>query len=246
MIPKNLNEHPFYGLDLNVEQRAFANAIYDENVRIVFCDSKAGTGKTVVSLGVANLLKEYGFYDEIYYIVAPVQERALGYLPGTEEEKTAPYQGPLIDALTTLGINPRAIVSEMRYQDVKSGLSFITLMPHTYMRGKTLSKKIVIIDEAENFYGDELKKVLTRIKDDCKVVVIGHDAQCDLVGHTDRSGFVPYVKLFEDTKDPRVAVCKLSKNYRGFISQTADSLIFSDTTSDWFVEKGDKNGEVES
>lgn len=234
---KDLNDHIFYGLDLNPEQREFANAIYDENIRIVFCDSKAGTGKTVISLGVANILKEYGLYDEIYYIVAPVQERALGYLPGTEEDKILPYQAPLLDALETLNIDPRAIQSENRYEDLKSGRSFIKILPHTYMRGKTMSKKIVIIDEAENFYGDELKKVLTRLKDDCKVIVIGHYAQCDLVGHTSRSGFRPFLELFKSTRDPRVAICKLHKNYRGFISQTADSLIFSDTDDNWEVEE---------
>lgn len=244
-LPRDFNDDIFYGLELNEEQKVFANAILDENVRIVFCDSKAGTGKTVISMGVANLLYHSGKYSGILYVVAPVQERALGYLPGSEEEKIAPYKGPLLDALETLNIDERAIKSELRYEDIKTGVSYIEMVPHTYMRGKTLSGKVIIIDEAENFYGDELKKVLTRIKDDCKVIVIGHDAQCDLVGHTDRSGFVPYVRHFEETHDPRVAVCKLTKNYRGFISRTADELIFSDWTSQWRVERSEDEDETE-
>ena len=56
--------------------------------------------------------------------------------------------------------------------------------------------KVVIVDESQNFYFDELMKVLTRIHDNCKVIVIGHDGQNDLINNPERSGFVPYLKWF--------------------------------------------------
>lgn len=72
---------------------------------------------------------------------------------------------------------------------------------------------------------DELKKVLTRINDNCKTIVIGHDGQIDLYSNPERSGFVGYADWFDG--DSRVAVCKLTKNYRGWVSQHADDFDFA-------------------
>ena len=64
--PVNLLDEPFYGYDLDAEQMAFANAIWDKDIDIVFCNARAGTGKTTIAVGVANMLAQYGVYDEIY------------------------------------------------------------------------------------------------------------------------------------------------------------------------------------
>ena len=79
--PRTLDGHPFYGLVLDEDQMNFANAILNPENLIVFCDSKAGTGKTTIATGVANLLVQHGEYDGIVYIAAPVQEEKLGYMP---------------------------------------------------------------------------------------------------------------------------------------------------------------------
>ena len=81
---------------------------------------------------------------------------------------------------------------------------------------------VIIIDEAQNYYMDELKKVLTRMSDNCKVIVIGHSGQIDLYHNPENSGFVRYLNHFKD--DPRTAVCELSTNHRGWISSYADAL----------------------
>ena len=98
-------------------------------------------------------------------------------------------------------------------------------MTHTFLRGTNFENKVVIVDEAQNFYFDELKKVLTRVHDSCKVIVIGHDGQNDLISNPERSGFVPYMEWFNN--DERTAVCRLEKNYRGWISQHADDLTYN-------------------
>ena len=69
---------------------------------------------------------------------------------------------------------------------------------------------------------NELKKTLTRCHDDCKVIVIGHNLQCDLP-NVSNSGFIRYLQHF-DCGDERVAICNLTKNYRGWISSKADEL----------------------
>ena len=101
----------------------------------------------------------------------------------------------------------------------KRGTGFVKLLTHTYLRGTNLSKKVVIIDEAQNFTASELKKVLTRIHDDCKVIVVGHTGQVDIGG---RSGFAQYVEHFRGCA--RCAVCALTVNHRGWMSTHADAL----------------------
>ena len=90
------------------------------------------------------------------------------------------------------------------------------------MRGCNFENKVVILDEAQNLYFYEMKKVLTRMHDNCKIIVIGHSKQCDIYHNPERSGFVKYLNHF--AKDDRCAVCTLSKNYRGWISNMADEL----------------------
>ena len=110
--PLGLSDHPFYGLELDDEQKAFRDAIYDREKLIILCNSKAGTGKSTIALGTANLLVQYGLYNGIVYIVSPTMEQKQGYLPGSVEEKTAPYSEPLLDAMSTLGIPESVLISD--------------------------------------------------------------------------------------------------------------------------------------
>ena len=89
--PQTLDEHPFYGLFLDEEQKAFRDAIWDPEKLIVFCNAKAGTGKTLIATATANLLVQYGRYDGIVYISSPTQEGKLGFLPGEIADKVSIY-----------------------------------------------------------------------------------------------------------------------------------------------------------
>ena len=224
-IPASLSGHIFYGFDLDEDQRAFRDAIWDANKRIIFANARAGTGKTTVALGVANLLYSYGLYDGVAYIVAPTQEQKQGFLPGGTEEKTAPYMEPLYEAIININLNPTQVISsDDNMQARKNGTAFIQCMPHTFLRGVNFENKVVIIDEAQNFYLSELKKTLTRMHDSCKVIVIGHTGQMDLYRHPENSGFAAAIELFRQQEDERVAVCELTHNHRGWISSVADQL----------------------
>ena len=224
-IPTSLEDHLFYGLSLDEEQMAFRDAIWDPEKLIVICNSKAGTGKTTVALGVANLLVQYGLYDNIIYIMAPTQEQRQGYLPGGLEDKNAPYKEPLIEAMNTLGIHSSALINEDSIKYIKTGEAYIQFTVDTYLRGCNFENSVVIIEEAQNYHFDELKKTLTRIHDNCKTILIGHDKQCDLYKHPERSGFVPYLKAFEKIKDDaRVAICTLKTNHRGWLSTFCDAV----------------------
>lgn len=221
--PKTLDGNPFYGLELDEKQAAFRDAIWNPEKLIVFCNAKAGTGKTTIAAATANLLCDYGFYDGIVYIASPTQEQKQGYLAGSIEEKSEPYFEPFYQALTRIGVNLNT-ASFDNIMNEKNGTAYIRCMTHTFLRGTNFENQVIIIDEAQNYYFDELMKVLTRIHDNCKVIVIGHDGQIDLYKNPERSGFIRYLNWF--APDERTAVCELTKNYRGWISQHADALIY--------------------
>lgn len=224
-IPDTLEGHIFYGMNLDENQRKFRDAIWDKHNIITICNAKAGTGKTTIAVATANLMYGYGIFNKISYIVFPTMEQKQGFIPGSPDEKNSPYRQPLDDALMTIGVNPgTAIISDDMINN-KQGNSYIEFISDTYLRGTNFDNQIVIIDESQNAYKDQLKKVLTRIHDNCKVIMIGHNGQCDIIKHPERTGFEPYISAFKKIEeDPRVCICELTKNYRGWLSEFCDNV----------------------
>lgn len=221
--PETLENNPFFGLKLDKQQKYFRDCIWNDEKNIIFCNSRAGTGKTTIATATADLLCKYGKYQGIVYIASPTQEQKQGYLAGSIEDKSEPYFEPFYQALNKIGVNLNtAFTDDITNQ--KNGTGYIECLTHTFLRGCNFENKVIIIDEAQNYFVDELKKVLTRLHEDCKVIVIGHSGQCDLYSHSERSGFVTYLKHFEKLNDDRVAVCELSNNYRGWIANWADQI----------------------
>ena len=220
--PDTLEGLPFYGIKLNEEQKIFRDAIWNKDKNIIFCNAKSGTGKTTVAVMTADLLVKYGLYEGIVYITAPVQEKKLGFMPGDCRQKTDYYNDPFYQAAEEAGININVCLND-DINNLKNGTGYIDLTTHVFMRGSNVKSKVVIIDESQNYYFDELKKVLTRMHDSCKVIVIGHSGQIDLHHNPENSGFVKYLNWFKDEK--YCEVCELTKNYRGRVSNRADDLI---------------------
>ena len=212
---------PFYTFTLDDEQRAFVDAIRDKRNTIIFCDAPAGTGKTTLAMGAANLLyhDKRNELDGIVYIVSPYGEQKQGYLPGSITEKSEVYYEPAYQAMIEVGMNPHVDVYSESMIAKKRGEGYVKLLTHTYLRGTNLQNKVVILDESQNYTVAELKKVLTRIHDSCKVIVIGHTGQIDIRGG---SGFQKYLEHFQGHE--KCAVCKLTTNHRGWLSTFADEL----------------------
>lgn len=221
--PSSLEGHAFYGLRLDEEQKKFRDAIYDPSKEIIFVNAKAGTGKTTIAVATSILMCRYHLYDDIVYVVHSVGD-AQGYLPGTISEKSSVLFEPLYQAIIRSNENPQQVICSESLALQKMGQSFITAITDTYLRGSNLGderKTILILDESQNYDVFSLRKTLTRACKSTKVIVIGHDGQIDLRDPS-RSGFVPCMNHFKNTGDPRVAICTLSRNYRGFVSNTAD------------------------
>ncbi len=205
-----------YANKLTDEQKEYVDSIIDNQLTIV--NAKAGTGKTTLAVMAARFLER-----ELVYIFSPVEEKTLGYTPGSVEEKEAKYIVPLKDALLEINENPeKVLIYEDNVENVKNGNAWVQAMSHTFARGTNIKgNKLVIIDESQNFTRGELKKVLTRIHDDVKVVMIGHDGQIDLKD-SNKSGFIPYLEHFRN--ESYAKVCNLTVNFRGLLAQHADDL----------------------
>ncbi|WP_342439305.1 PhoH family protein [Paenibacillus sp. FSL L8-0436] len=207
----------FFGFadKLTDEQRIYVNSIFDN--RVTFVNAAAGTGKTTMAVAVAKMLGK-----PLVYVISPVEEKRLGFLPGGVKAKESVYFTPLEDALYEIGEDPRkAIFDEENVEAQKRGDVWVYPKSHVYVRGTNVKGKTVIISEAQNFTRRELKKVLTRLHDDCRVIVEGHSGQSDLPDPS-KSGFVPYLEHYRD--QPYVNVCELTVNFRGEIATHADKL----------------------
>lgn len=211
----------FYNFILDEGQEKFVQAVKSPKNTIVFCNAKAGTGKTTLAMGVANLIVQdkRNEIDGIVYIVSPYGEQKQGFLPGSVTEKSEVYFEPAYQAIIECNLNPNVVVCNESMTSKKRGDAYIKMKTHTFLRGSNLSKKVIIIDEAQNFTVAELKKVLTRIHDDSKVIVIGHTGQIDIES---QSGFARYIEHFRNFENGEI--CELTVNHRGKLSSFADAL----------------------
>ncbi|MBM3513976.1 MAG: PhoH family protein [Alphaproteobacteria bacterium] len=134
----------------------------------------AGTGKTYLAIAYAVRALEAGRIDRIILSRPAIEAgEALGYLPGTMEEKMSPYLRPLYDAL-----NDRLGGKRLR-QYMADGT--IEIAPIAYMRGRTLNNSFVVIDEAQNCTYGQIKMLLTRLGWHSTMVITGDPDQSDLL-----------------------------------------------------------------
>lgn len=197
---------------MTTEQEAYVDSIFNNQLTIV--DARSGSGKTTLAVASAHLMQK-----PLVYLFNPVEEGKLGFRPGTQCEKESDYLQPLRDALLAINENPmRSIATDAT--SMKQG-AWIEAKSHIFLRGTNLSDVTVIVDEAQNMTLPDLKKILTRIHDSCKVIVIGHTGQCDL--HDPRkSGFPTLINHFRDKEYAQFLV--LTKNFRGILAQDADEM----------------------
>lgn len=223
-IPQTLDDHPFFGLQLDEYQKKLVDAVWNRSKKIYLVNSIAGSGKTLISTALGVLMTKYGIFDKVVYITFPgIYEKTQGFLPGDLIQKSEPYFQPLYDALLEINELPDHVCNTS-VQAVENGSAYIECAVSTYMRGINIKNAFVIIDEAENADLNTLAKVISRINDDCVAMVIGHSGQCDMYDKS-QSGFdacIDYqTKYHPDTSEE----FKLLINHRGEISKYADLML---------------------
>lgn len=220
--PKTLEGHPFYGLDCSdKEQITYRDALWDRDKRFIAVDACAGSGKTTLAVAVALMYVKYAICDEALYIRTPSSEGRIGFLPGERQSKERPYMQPLYRALIKLGENPLSVINDETMVNQKSGEGIFTTMTDVYMLGDDLERKFIIIDEAQCMTNEQLRAIITRCHDDCKVVVIGSTLQIQGIKESE-SGLKHCIEHFSGKEWAQI--CYLTKNYRGEMSAWADKL----------------------
>lgn len=188
--------HAVWGINARNREQDFAlNLLMDPEIDFVTLLGAAGTGKTLLTLaaGLAQALDEQ-LYKEIIMtrVTVPVGED-IGFLPGTEEEKMAPWMGALMDNLEIL-TQPASGGSKWgRTATDEFLMSKIKIKSLNFMRGRTFLNRYIIIDEAQNLTPKQMKTLITRAGPGTKVVCLGNIAQIDTPYLTETSSGLTYV-----------------------------------------------------
>lgn len=163
----------------NVEQRCAIDLLLRDDIKLVTLVGQAGTGKTLLALacGMRKVFDE-GTYSRIL-VSRPIMPlgRDIGYLPGTKEEKLFPWMQPIYDNLDYLCASTGGESNEtLRWvMDSKK----IEMEAVTYIRGRSLPKMYIIIDEAQNLTPHEVKTIISRAGEGTKVILAGDPTQID-------------------------------------------------------------------
>ena len=188
-------------LPRNKNQESYMLKLLDRGKDIVFGIGPAGTGKTLIAVQVAVKLFKEGVVDKIIVTRPAVSvDEDLGFLPGTLEQKMAPWTRPIFDVLREY-FNAREI-SGM----IDEGI--IEISPLAYMRGRTFKRAFILADEMQNATQSQMKMLLTRIGTGSKMAVTGDLAQADRVND---NGLLKFVGFLDDKQLSRLDIVRFAK-----------------------------------
>jgi PhoH-like ATPase len=165
----------------NKEQRFAIELLLDPDIAVVALDGRAGTGKTILAIAAAlEQVVEHQRYERVavYRPLVPVGRADVGFLPGGLDEKLDPWMSAIHDAIVAL-TDRGSSRDARRLIDELTARGQLSLESVTFLRGRSLQRQIVVIDEAQNLEPTTLRTILTRVGDGTKVVFTGDTSQID-------------------------------------------------------------------
>lgn len=209
----------------NKEQYFAIDALMDEKLQLVTLMGKAGTGKTLLAIAAAlHLSLKQKLYRHVLICrpIFPVG-RDLGYLPGDIGQKLDPWMKPVADTIEFL-LDSGGPVRGCRDCEGLLNSGLIEIQPLTYIRGRNIAKRFVVIDEAQNLTPLEIKTVITRMGQDAKVVLTGDPYQIDNpYVDADSNGFTHLINRFKS--QALAAHIELHKGERSPLAELAANLL---------------------
>ncbi|TRY32947.1 PhoH family protein [Aliiglaciecola sp. M165] len=162
----------------NIGQGMALHSLLDPHIDLVILTGPAGSGKTLLALAAAlEMVVEKNMYDKIIVTRStPEIAESIGFLPGTEEEKMAPWLAAITDSLEVLHKNDENVKGSMNYIMEKANIQFKSV---NFMRGRSIQNAIVILDESQNLTASQLKTIITRCGEGTKLICGGNLAQID-------------------------------------------------------------------
>jgi PhoH-like ATPase len=208
----------------NREQHFCLDALLDDRVKLVTLMGKAGTGKTLLAMaaGLKRTVLDREFRRLVVARPTISMGKELGFLPGSLEEKLAPWMQPIHDALEMLGDLNMGHEHRRSGDLMRSGSIVVEAL--SYIRGRSIANQFMIIDEAQNLTPLEAKTIITRVGDGTKVVFTGDPYQIDNP-YVDSSsnGFNYVVSRFR--AEPIAAHIELQKGERSELAELAANIL---------------------
>lgn len=189
-------------LPRNRNQETYVLALLDESKDIVFGIGPAGTGKTLLAVQVAVKKFKEGEVDKIIVTRPAVSvDEDLGFLPGTLEEKMAPWTRPIFDVLREY-FNAREIEGM-----IAEGI--IEIAPLAYMRGRTFKNSFILADEMQNATPNQMKMLLTRLGENSCMAVTGDLAQADRLND---NGLIDFTRLLKEADAKHIDIVNFGQH----------------------------------
>ena len=208
----------------NREQHFALDALLDERVKLVTLMGKAGTGKTLLALaaGLKSTVNDRAFRRLVVARPTISMGKELGFLPGSLEEKLAPWMQPIHDALELLGDLNMGHDHRRAGDLLRNGVIVVEAL--SYIRGRSIAGQFVIIDEAQNLTPLEVKTIITRVGHGTKVILTGDPYQIDNP-YVDvaSNGFNYVVTRFRS--HPIAAHVELQKGERSELAELAANIL---------------------
>ncbi len=208
----------------NAEQVFAMHAINNPDVKLVSLQGVAGTGKTLLAL--AGALEQRRNYKQIFLArpIVPLSNKDIGFLPGDVKSKLNPYMEPLFDNLKFIKNQFNEGDKEYRNFDAMVENEKLVISPLAYIRGRSLSNIIFIVDEAQNLTPHEIKTIITRAGENTKIIFTGDVYQIDTPYLDSQSNGLSY--LIDKIKShPIYAHIKLEKGERSELANLANDLL---------------------
>ena len=176
----------------DTQEKVFDSYLSGQNI---MCHGVAGTGKTFISsyLAIRDIIDKYDDKETLQIVRSVVPTRDMGFLPGSQKEKTKVYEAPYYAIFSELfGRGDAYEVLKARGQ-----VQFTTT---SFVRGLTFNDSIVIVDECQNMTYHELDSVITRLGDNCRVIFCGDFRQSDFKWADERKGIMDFMKIINSMK----------------------------------------------
>lgn len=178
LVPLHFGSDAIWGITgRNIQQRMALELLMDDRVSLVTITGRAGTGKTLLALAAAltKVVDERQYHKLLVARPVVPMGRDIGYLPGEKDEKLRPWMQPIYDNLEFLF----SADEKNPLENMMMGMKNIELEALTYIRGRSIPRQFIVIDEAQNLTRHEAKTIISRAGEGSKIVLVGDPEQID-------------------------------------------------------------------
>lgn len=200
------------------------------NSKNIIAYGAAGTGKTFITLfnALNDVLDTSTPYEKIYIVRSLVSTREIGFLPGDHEDKSFLYQIPYKNMVKYMFEMPTEADFEMLYGNLKAQET-ISFWSTSFIRGTTLDKAIVIVDEFQNLNFHELDSIMTRVGENSKIMFCGDATQTDLLKTNEKNGIIDFMNILRNM--PSIDIIEFG----------LDDIVRSGLCKEYLLAKADLN-----